>query len=65
MLGFRGITNSFIGENMRIITNVGNVRIEASSFKEFMALLTYAYRCKENDRKVKERELRLTRGETA
>ena len=48
---------------MRIITNVGDVRIEASSFKEFRALLTYAYRCQENHRKEKERELRLTRGE--
>ena len=48
---------------MKIITKIAGVRIEASSFKEFMALLTYAYRCRENHKKEQERELRLTRGE--
>ena len=48
---------------MKIITNVAGVRIEASSHEEFMALLTYAYRCMENHKREKEQELRLTRGE--
>jgi len=48
---------------MKIISNIGGVRIEADSFKEFRALLTYAYRCKENHAKEQEKEIRLTRGE--
>lgn len=48
---------------MKIITNIAGVRIEANSHEEFMALLTYAYSCKENYEKEQERELRLTSGE--
>jgi len=48
---------------MKIISNIGGVRIEANSHKEFIALLTYAYRCKENHAKEKEQEFKLTRGE--
>ena len=48
---------------MKIITKIAGVRIEASSHEEFMALLTYAYRCTENHKREQERELRLTRGE--
>jgi hypothetical protein len=51
------------GGEMKIISNIGGVRIEANSHKEFIALLTYAYRCKENHEREQEREIRLTRGE--
>ena len=50
---------------MKIITNVGDVRIEASSHEEFMILLTYALRCVKNNTQQQQRELQLTRGETA
>ena len=48
---------------MKIITKIAGVRVEANSHEEFMALLTYAYRCKKNHQREQERELRLTRGE--
>jgi len=48
---------------MKIISNIGGVKIEANSHKEFIALLTYAYRCKENHAKEQKKEIRLTRGE--
>ena len=47
---------------MKIITNVGDVRIEASSHEEFMILLRYALLCSENNKKQELIDLQ-TRGE--
>ncbi len=63
MLQFFQIVKGDIMQNKKkLITNIGGVRIEASSHKEFIALLTYAYRCKENNKAEELRKLQ-TRGE--
>jgi hypothetical protein len=56
------IKGDIMQNKKKLITNMGGVRIEASSHEELKALMAYAIKCQDNNKAEELRKLQ-TRGE--
>ena len=56
------IKGDIMQNKKKLITNIGGVRIEASSHKELKTLMAYAIKCQDNNKAEELRKLQ-TRGE--